>query len=147
VQSPRHVALRGAAAAAAAAVSLALWALPAKAGAVEEPIESAVLNDTVQVKTNLFCGVRISAYRYQHRIEVISTVNDTKGECLIPVATFITATYTTAAGDTQRTSVTSESYRATLQVEGSFSDLGETIHSIYWRNAGTVWEQSLTPTK
>jgi hypothetical protein len=145
MQSPRRFARR--AALAAAAASLPFCSSVVRAGAVEEPVESADLNDTVQVQANLFCGVHISASRYENRIVVITEVNDTKGDCLIPVATFITASYTTAAGDTQRTSVTSESYRATLQVEGSFSDLGQTTHSIYWRNAGTVWEETLTPSK
>ena len=101
----------------------------------------------MQVTANLFCGVQVSVYRYQDRLDVMTAVNDTKADCLIPVATYISADYTTTAGDTVRASASSEGYLATLRVDGSVGDIRQTTHQIYWRNAGTVWQHTLTPTK
>ncbi len=96
---------------------------------------------------NLFCGVQVSAYRYQDRMDVRTTVYDTKAACRTNVATYISADYTTTAGDAVRASSSSEGYLADLRVDGSVGDIRQTTHTIYWRGAGTVWEHTLTPTK
>ncbi len=101
----------------------------------------------MQAGPNLFCGVEVSAYRYEDRMYVETAVTDTKADCLNAVFTRVIAYYTTTAGDNARALADSEGYLALLRVEGSVGDIGQTTHSIYWRNTNTDWDHTLTPTK